>query len=223
MQVPGVRYGYPQYRSDFLEILRRDLLRRASWSSGVYDFCNSQLPEAANTGYEQALVRQFCAQLPRTLDIACDNDACHNNLASDFSRAVWGDSHFSLTLDTALTKPDIVYATEKAFKPIVAWRPLVLLGAPHALAWLRTLGFHTFSAVVNESYDEIVHPVERTRAVIDEVERLSTLNGSEWVPAARAIAHNAKHAACGGFSAALQARARELFWVVMRAARAQRE
>lgn len=64
------------------------------------------------------------------------------------------------------------YLSEKPIKPIVCKRPFVIVGPAGSLASLRNLGFQTFHAFWDESYDNIANPEERLLAVVDIVEWL---------------------------------------------------
>ena len=54
-------------------------------------------------------------------------------------------------------------------KPIMNFRPFVLLCVPGALQELKDLGFKTFSDWWNEDYDQIVDPTQRLYAILDIV------------------------------------------------------
>jgi hypothetical protein len=58
---------------------------------------------------------------------------------------------------------------EKTMKPIMNFRPFVLLCVPGALQELKDLGFKTFSDWWNEDYDQIVDPTQRLYAILDIV------------------------------------------------------
>lgn len=64
------------------------------------------------------------------------------------------------------------YYTEKIAKALVAGRLFVLFGAQHDLKRLRTLGFHTFGHVIDESFDDIADPQKRYQAAWQQVEWL---------------------------------------------------
>jgi hypothetical protein len=70
---------------------------------------------------------------------------------------------------------DRLHLTEKIFKPIVARRPFILAGAQGNLAYLKSYGFKTFGAWIDESYDEILDPDLRLDAVTKELEKLCSL------------------------------------------------
>lgn len=61
------------------------------------------------------------------------------------------------------------YISEKVFRPISCKRPFIIVGATHTLKLLQSLGFKTFSSIINESYDNILDPEQRLVAVIEEI------------------------------------------------------
>ena len=62
--------------------------------------------------------------------------------------------------------------TEKVFKPILAKRLFVFFGNQHYLRDLKTLGFQTFSDIIDESYDAEQHNETRWKMAFDQVKWL---------------------------------------------------
>lgn len=71
------------------------------------------------------------------------------------------------------------HLTEKIFKPIVAQRPFILVGAPKNLEYLKSYGFKTFDRWIDESYDNEFDPDKRILMIVKEIERLSSMSMSE--------------------------------------------
>jgi hypothetical protein len=71
-----------------------------------------------------------------------------------------------------------LHLTEKIFKPIVARRPFILVGAPGNLAYLKSYGFRTFDRWIDESYDLEQDPDQRLFKIVNEIDKLCKL--SEW-------------------------------------------
>ena len=71
---------------------------------------------------------------------------------------------------------DKLHLTEKIFKPIVACRHFILVGAPGNLAYLKRYGFKTFDRWIDESYDNIQDPDLRIGKITDELRRLCNLS-----------------------------------------------
>lgn len=69
--------------------------------------------------------------------------------------------------------------TPKVFKSICNMHPFVVLGQHGYLDSLREFGYKTFSPYIDESYDKIVDPVTRTKAVWAEVEKLNAMSLQE--------------------------------------------
>jgi len=72
-----------------------------------------------------------------------------------------------------------LHLTEKIFKPIVARQPFVLLGCTFNLQYLKSYGFQTFDKWWDESYDCIVDPILRLKAVIKIIKQLCEYSDQE--------------------------------------------
>lgn len=59
-----------------------------------------------------------------------------------------------IVLETAMNYP-YNFISEKTYRPIICGRPFIILGPYHSLFFLRSLGFSTFSSIIDEQYDEI--------------------------------------------------------------------
>jgi hypothetical protein len=67
------------------------------------------------------------------------------------------------------------HLTEKSLRPIACGRPFILAATPGSLAYLRSYGFETFGNLIDESYDQIIDPVERLQCITAEMSRISKL------------------------------------------------
>lgn len=79
---------------------------------------------------------------------------------ADFYRKIGLD----IVVETAMQYP-YSFITEKTYRPIANGRPFIVLGPAHTLSFLRSLGFETFASIVDESYDGILEPEARFKAV----------------------------------------------------------
>ena len=70
--------------------------------------------------------------------------------------------------ETVFNYPD-PYMSEKSFKSFPAMRPMLMLGARGSLSRLRSLGFSTWSNFWDESYDDLIDPNERFKAVANTI------------------------------------------------------
>ena len=204
------------------ELWRRGVLQRSRFSSLRYEFCNVADPSTFPAYYEGpfspeyihdvllrdvASLRRFCATLPRILD---GNPNNKSHTVASVSHELWADTSFGVIFDSSMPDFDsdarLSFTTEKTTKPLGNLRPFVLLGAAGGLAILRSLGFRTFSPLINETYDTMPRASDRIRFAIDEIERLSALPPTDpaWATVIDVIVHNARHLACGGLSATYQ-------------------
>lgn len=69
--------------------------------------------------------------------------------------------------------------SEKSIKPIVSKRPFLLVSGAGSLKMLKSAGFKTFSQWWDESYDDIVDPTERMKAVVKIIELIASKSISE--------------------------------------------
>ena len=84
---------------------------------------------------------------------------------------IYNDSWFSIIPEGFINNQG-TRLTEKTAKAMVSERLFVYFGAPHDLARMRRLGFETFDAVLDESYDDMEHDLERWQAAWQQVEWL---------------------------------------------------
>ena len=106
---------------------------------------------------------------------------------------VYNQSFYSVAIETVIHN-DFAMFSEKEAKPIMACRPFVIVGAQHQLRAFRSLGFKTFSPVIDESYDDIEDLQERFSAVMDSMYRLSQQDPIEvYRELDLILKHNKKH------------------------------
>jgi hypothetical protein len=75
-----------------------------------------------------------------------------------------------------LPKP---FLTRISLRGIVERRPFVLFANPHSLAFLRDMGFKTFSDFWDESYDDITDLESRVDAIIDIIKYFSAFDSKK--------------------------------------------
>lgn len=90
---------------------------------------------------------------------------------------LWQNSFWHLVNETIFYDAKL-HLTEKTFKPIVAGRPFILAAAPGNLAYLKQYGFQTFSAFINESYDQETCHSRRQDLIVAEIGKLCALSAS---------------------------------------------
>jgi len=90
----------------------------------------------------------------------------------------YDDSWFSVITESEMrSRPSRV--TEKPFKSLVSFHPLIVLGNPGALRALREFGFETFPEMIDERYDEEDDPRRRFDMAYAEVQRLCAMDEDE--------------------------------------------
>ena len=97
-----------------------------------------------------------------------DDIAIYMNL-NDYER-----TFISITTET-LYEEDVLFNSEKIWKPIIVGHPFLLLGAKGQLQWLRNEGFKTFGEWIDESYDEMDKMEDRVNKIVSELKRLQEL------------------------------------------------
>jgi hypothetical protein len=102
-------------------------------------------------GINREIADRFDSRLPLILDDEHDivqmcGDPDHR------SRPYYQNSLVSLVTETSFSE-SAVALTEKSFKPLKEKHPFILVAGAGALAYLRTLGFKTFSEFWPETYD----------------------------------------------------------------------
>ena len=92
--------------------------------------------------------------------------------------SIYNQCAYSIVAETHHSNRMSFY-TEKILRPILARRLFVVFSGVHFLRNLKTLGFKTFDAVIDESYDEIQDPITRWAAAFEQVRRLCVLDQAQ--------------------------------------------
>jgi hypothetical protein len=85
---------------------------------------------------------------------------------------IYAASWFSIVCETQYD--EVLFFTEKTFKPIFSHRVFVCFAPPGHLAQLKKLGFKTFDGIIDESYDVETNNNKRANQVWQQVRRLAT-------------------------------------------------
>jgi hypothetical protein len=86
---------------------------------------------------------------------------------------IYDTSYYSIVAETHYPR---TFFTEKTAKPLLAHRLFVLFGAYRQLEKLRSFGFETFGAVIDESYDSEPDDYIRWKMAFEQVVELSKNN-----------------------------------------------
>ena len=139
-----------------------------------------QDPQSLLSDRDRYLVRQHMLtehQWPLILDHMQING---NNSAHFGHREykLWQNSFVHVVNETVFYY-DKLHLTEKIFKPIVAMRPFLLVGAPGNLAYLRSYGFRTFDQWWDESYDDCQDADQRCDRITQVIKTLCEMSQQE--------------------------------------------
>jgi hypothetical protein len=83
------------------------------------------------------------------------------------------DTFINIVTET-LTDDNIIFITEKTYKPIYVCQPFIIVGNAHSLKKLKELGYKTFDKWWDESYDEEMDFICRLKSIIKLLEEIST-------------------------------------------------
>jgi len=162
----------------YISFNKTDVDHNSNYSETVstHHFYNFYFKNTNDLNHE--ILNQVEQRLPLILDT---HDLVTSNLMFDrfdATKNLYDTSLFHVVSETYFNT-DIIHLTEKTYKPILYRQPFIMLGPPHILRYLKTLGFKTFSEIFDESYDETTDHTERFYKILDLVESISKLSYSE--------------------------------------------
>jgi hypothetical protein len=105
-------------------------------------------------------------------------------------KELYENTYFSLVTETSIPIKPFSYRfdantdvgrilSEKIFKPISLRHPFLVVSNPKTLELLRSLGYKTFSPLIDESYDDEEDIAKRLLMIVKEVKRLCELTPVE--------------------------------------------
>lgn len=92
----------------------------------------------------------------------------------------YNKTNFTVVVETYQERAG-VFLTEKTFKPIMYGHPFIIYGQPGSLQTLSALGFRTFNDIFDESYDTVVDASERSKRIIEQIQKMPTSKCKEIV------------------------------------------
>lgn len=122
----------------------------------------------------------FKTLLPNPPRLIIDTDFTAGTLSANDNLETLSLGLFHVVTET-IFYDEKLHLTEKIFKPIVARRPFLLVGAPGNLAYLKSYGFKTFDRWIDESYDLESGPDRRLTKIVNELEKLCQLSESDLI------------------------------------------
>ena len=184
-----------------LSLLRDDLWDQGWISLGGFEHLrqarNKSLPQFAKAMRRTAGFTDLAVELEPCLSRldalgqvslgAPDSGQEDPNLTGDAGLDAYADSWFSVVTESEMLDR-FSRVTEKPFKALVNFHPLILLASPGALAFIRSLGFQSFGELFDERYDEEPDPRRRFDMVYAEVRRLCAAPEAELSSVEAALA-----------------------------------
>lgn len=89
------------------------------------------------------------------------------------------------------------FITEKTYRAFASMRPFIIVGAYHTLNLIESVGFKTFSAIINEEYDNIKDPelrfIEVCNTIREFVSRPIDTIKQDLSKIADVLEHNQNH------------------------------
>lgn len=139
----------------------------------------------------------FANNTPFILDAKTGDNQARSFVTFSFDPKLYRDTSISIVTESEMSSSGHLRITEKTFKPLGMFHPIILCGNKGSLRALREMGFRTFSSFIDESYDEIENGPERLDAIKLEINRLANLSEADFCEGILSIwpsiAHNAKH------------------------------
>jgi hypothetical protein len=162
------------------KLVSDNLLEKVDWSClEEHNFEEDTIRRVAQRyGLENDInaVRTLYEKIPHFLQSEQEE---HKNYYSIHGWTPWDgqahkDSYVYLCTETTTDTPYRA-VTEKIFKPLANFMPLIFFGPPKTLELLRELGFKTFSPWIDESYDLELDDRKRAQMIYAEIKRLCSM------------------------------------------------
>ena len=153
------------------DLHRNGALENSIWSyhsdCDIGDNINDNPIDLSKISLPVKELQQFVAGGPYRYDL--DSASYNNHRFIDLS--LLNQSYFNLVIETHFDADQSggAFLTEKTFKPIKFGQPFVIIGPPHSLKLLRSLGYKTFDNVIDNSYDSIEDNTERWMKTKDTI------------------------------------------------------
>jgi hypothetical protein len=129
-------------------------------------------------------------------EIKIDGSDLEINLASSFNLEQHQETFISLISETEVRK-DILFLSEKMYKPIYAQQPFIIYGNPYSIKHLKELGFRTFDKWIDESYDNEENFEKRLAMILRELRVIANKSLEELTiireEMREVLTHNYKH------------------------------
>jgi hypothetical protein len=147
------------------------------FKEGTRDLYNRVNDIIDTTWYNEGLdLDRLYDQLPVTTGYADNFDPSHWDIGH---RDYYEKSFISIVSEGYTNENGNPHFTEKVMRPIAYGQPFFVFSSTGLLNKLNTLGFETFSDIIDESYDQIENTNQRFEHILKEVLRISRLDINE--------------------------------------------
>lgn len=148
------RRAHPHRRYLFYELYHDDAIRENTFLS----LNNGDQKRIISYDFEFGVPLEISNQINKFYDEnqqnwVFDGENLDINLATDFNSNFHKNTFVSLVSETT-TSGEIIFFSEKMFKPIYACQPFILSSSRGSLTKLKEFGFKTFDKWWDESYDD---------------------------------------------------------------------
>jgi hypothetical protein len=113
-----------------------------------------------------------------TQDFILDADDLSMNYANKYNSYLQENTFLTIVTET-LINLNVVFISEKTFKPIYSCRPFIIFGSPYTIKKLKELGFKTFDKWWDESYDEELTVELRLKKILSVLEYICSKSDEE--------------------------------------------
>lgn len=122
-------------------------------------------------------IKSDLALLNQRTPITVDADEFKTNHAFTHVVFPYRESYINVVTETQFLDPhdELLFLSEKVYKPMANYQPFIVLGCRHTLKILREQGYATFAPFIDESYDNEPDDYVRMKMVLAEIERISAL------------------------------------------------
>ena len=118
------------------------------------------MPMRVDRQHRREIVRSLSSMLDsiiwsyssRGRSLPDDIDTAHIDYQRYFNPTWYNSTYFSIVTESLVEGPDL-FVTEKTFKPMAFYHPMIVMGQQGVLQYVKSQGFETFENLFDESYD----------------------------------------------------------------------
>lgn len=154
----------------------------------IFSWSQEYIPLSVSEQKEYNFDKQKIQEKNYLPTIILEGDEGPNNGYQDLT---WYDNTvFSLVTETSVDE-NLLFLTEKVYKPIMLGHPFVVWGNPGTLEYLRKQGYKTFPELFDESYDHEINKAKRLEKIINLCKNTQIKNWSQET--IEKVEHNRQH------------------------------